>query len=124
MTIPHNVIDALMNKIKKVNAQAKKDGGKLHDFSAPITNNEKPWGGITYITGRTAQDVIPKLRVISSMNKYRAKAGTWLTLGADSTGNVQCIMFSNEPWAQTKDMDEALEFYTQNTKGRIEKIVY
>lgn len=125
MTIPHNVIDALMNQIKKVNAQAKKDGGKLHDFSTPITNNEKPWGGITYVTGRTAQDVIPKLRVISSMNKYRAKAGTWLALGADSSdGEVQCIMFSNDPWVQSKDMDEALDFYTQNTKARIEKIDY
>lgn len=125
MTIPHNVIDALMKQIKKVNAQAKKDGGKLHDFSAPITNNEKPWGGITYVSGRTAQEVIPKLQVISSMNKYRAKAGIWLALGADSShGDVQCIMFSNDPWVQSKDMDEALEFYTQNTKARIEKIDY
>jgi hypothetical protein len=33
-------------------------------------------------------------------------------------------MFGNEPWAQTKDMDEALEFYAQNTKARTEKIDY
>ena len=125
MTIPHNVIDALMKQIEKVNTQAKKDAGKLHDFSAQITNNEKPCGGITYITGRTAQDVIPRLHVISSINKYRAKAGVWLALGADNrAGDVQCIMFSNEPWVQSKDMDEALEFYTQNTKGYIEKINY
>lgn len=125
MTIPHNVVDALMKQIRKVNAQAKKDGGNLHDFSAPITNNEKPWGGITYVIGRSAQEVIPKLRVISSMNKYRAKAGVWLALGADSsTGDVQCIIFSNEAWVQSKDMDEALDFYTQNTKARIEKIDY
>jgi hypothetical protein len=124
MTIPHEVIDALMRQIKKANGQAAKDGGKLHDFSAPITNNEQPWGGITYITGRSAQEVIPKLRVISSMNKYRAQAGLWLALGADNTGDLQCMMFSNEPWVQSKDMDDTLEFYTQNTKGRTEKINY
>ena len=125
MTIPHHIIDILMKQIEKVNIQAKKDGDKLYNFSIPITNNEKPWGGITYVTGRTAQDVIPRLSKISLINKYRAKAGTWLALGADSSvGDVQCIMFSNEPWIQSKDMDEALEFYIQNTKGHIEKIDY
>lgn len=124
MTIPHDVIDALMDQIKKVNAQAKKDGGKLHDFSAPITNNEKPWGGITYVTSRTAQEVIPKLRVISSMNKYRARAGAWLALGTNSDGDVQYIIFSNDRWIQSKDMDNALEFYSKNTKGCTEKINY
>lgn len=44
MTIPHNVIDALMKQIKKVNTQTNKDDGRLHDFSIQITNNEKPWG--------------------------------------------------------------------------------
>lgn len=125
MTIPHHIIDVLMKQIEKVNIQAKKDRDKLYNFSIPITNNEKPWGGITYVTGRTAQDVIPRLSKISLINKYRAKAGTWLALGADSSvGDVQCIMFSNEPWIQSKDMDEALEFYIQNTKGHIEKIDY
>jgi secA-related protein len=125
MTIPHSVIDALMKQIEKVNTQAKKDGGKLHDFSAQITNNEKPWGGITYVTGCTTQDIIPRLHVISSMNKYRAKAGAWLALCADSSvGDVQYIVFSKEPWVQSKGMDEALEFYAQNAKGCIEKINY
>ena len=113
-----------MNQIKKVNAQAKKDGGKLHDFSAPITNNDKPWGGISYMTGRTAQDVIPRLQLVSSMNKYRAKADAWLALGADSAGDVRCIIFSNEPWMQSKDMDRALEFYSNNTKARTQRIDY
>ena len=124
MTIPHKVIDALMHQIKKTNEHAAKDGNKLHDFSIPITNNEQPWGGITYVTGRSAQEVVPKLRIMSSMNKYRAQAGLWLALGADNAGNLQCMAFSNDPWVQSKDMDEALELYTKNTNGRTEKIDY
>lgn len=62
-----------MEYIDRINTQAKEDGGKLHDFSVQITNNEKPWGGITYMIGYLEQDVISKLRLVATMNKYRAK---------------------------------------------------
>ena len=97
MTIPHNVIDALMKQIKKANTQTNKDNGRLHDFSIQITNNEKPWGGITYVIGSSAHDVISRLQVISSVNKYRAKAEIWLALGANNVGDIQCIIFNNQP---------------------------
>ena len=97
MTIPHNVVDALMKQIKKINTQTNKDDGRLHDFSIQITNNEKPWGGITYVIGNSAYDVIPRLQVISSVNKYRAKAEIWLALGANNVGDIQCIIFNNQP---------------------------
>jgi len=97
MTIPHNVVDALMKQIKKINTQTNKDDGRLHDFSIQITNNEKPWGGITYVIGSSAYDVIPRLQVISSVNKYRAKAEIWLALGANNVGDIQCIIFNNQP---------------------------
>ena len=97
MTIPHNVIDALMKQIKKVNTQTNKDDGRLHDFSIQITNNEKPWGGITYVIGSSAHDVISRLQVISSVDKYRAKAEIWLALGANNVGDIQCIIFNNQP---------------------------
>jgi hypothetical protein len=124
MTIPHTIVDAIMRQIKKTNEEAAKGGTKLHDFSAPITNDEQPWGGITYMTGQNGREVVSKLHVISSMNKYRATAGVWLALGADNNGNIGCIAFSNSPWVQTKDMDEALELYSKNTKGHVEKIDY
>ena len=97
MTIPHNVIDALMKQIKKANTQTNKDNGRLHDFSIQIINNEKPWGGITYVIGSSAHDVISRLQVISSVNKYRAKAEIWLALGANNVGDIQCIIFNNQP---------------------------
>ena len=97
MMIPHNVVDALMKQIKKINTQTNKDDGRLHDFSIQITNNEKPWGGITYVIGSSAYDVISRLQVISSVNKYRAKAEIWLALGANNVGDIQCIIFNNQP---------------------------
>lgn len=124
MTIPHAVVDAIMRQIKKTNEQATKDAAKLHDFSIAITNKEQPWGGITYMTGCNGREVVSKLQVIASMNKYRAKADVWLALGADNDGNVGYIAFNNSPWVQTKDMDEALDLFSKNAKGRIEKIDY
>jgi hypothetical protein len=76
------------------------------------------------MTGQNGREVVSKLRVISSMNKYRAKAGVWLALGADNDGNIGCIAFSNSPWTQTEELDEALDFYNKNSKGRIERIDY
>lgn len=121
MTIPRSTVKKLMEYIDRINAQAKEDGGKLHDFSVQITNNEKPWGGITYMIGYLEQDVISKLRLVATMNKYRAKAGVWLALGADKTGSIRCVMFNNNPWVQSECMDRALEFYSQNTQSTVSK---
>jgi SEC-C motif family protein len=121
MTIPRSTVKKLMEYIDRINTQAKEDGGKLHDFSVQITNNEKPWGGITYMIGYLEQDVISKLRLVATMNKYRAKAGVWLALGADKTGSIRCVMFNNNPWVQSECMDRALEFYSQNTQSTVSK---
>jgi len=123
MTIPQDTVDCLMKCINIVNTQARKDGGKLHDFSAQITNDKNPWGGITYMSGRLEQEVIPKLLTVASMNKYRAKAEVWLALGADNAGSIRCVMFNDDPWVQSEDMDKALELYNQNIKFTASKKV-
>ena len=114
MTIPQEIVDDIMKYINMVNSQAKKDKGKLHDFSLQITNNEQPWGGVTYMSGSSGRDVIPRLQIIATMNKYRARAGYWLALGADTSGDIRCVMFNNDPWVQSERMDQALEYYSQN----------
>lgn len=114
MTIPQETVDNIMKYMNMVNSQVKKDKGKLHDFSLQITNNGQPWGGITYMSGHSEQDIISKLQIIATMNKYRARAEVWLALGADTSGDIRCVMFNNDPWVQLKRMDQALESYSQN----------
>jgi len=118
MTIPHDVMDTITEYIGKVNDLAAKDQG-YHDFSAPIDNNGKPWGGITYIAGGSFQGTLKRLEVIAEMNKYRAKADIWLAIGARSDGLISIMAFNNKPWRQTKDMDQALDFYQKNTHGQM-----
>lgn len=115
MTIPQEIVDDIMKYINMVNSQAKKDKGKLHDFSLQITNNEQPWGGVTYMSGSSGRDVIPRLQIIATMNKYRARAGYWLALGADNSGNIQYVMFDDDPWMRSRRMDKALKFYGKKT---------
>lgn len=121
MTIPHDIIDTLTEYIGKVNELAGKDSG-YHDFSMPIENNGKPWGGITYIAGSSLQGTLKRLEVIAEMNKYRAKADAWLAIGARSDGVIGIMAFNNKAWKQAKDMDEALDFYQRNTRGRMIEI--
>lgn len=121
MTIPHDIVDTITEYIGKVNELAGKDNG-YHDFSMPIENNGKPWGGITYIAGSSLQGILKRLEVITEINKYRAKADTWLAIGARSDGIIGIIAFNNKPWKQAKDMDEALDFYQKHTHGRQIKI--
>lgn len=71
--------------------------------------------------GYLEQDVISKLRLVATMNKYGAKAGVWLALGADKTGSIRCVIFNNNPWVQSECMDRALEFYSQNTQSTVSK---
>ena len=121
MTIPHDNIDTITEYIEKVNAMTKQDKG-YHDFSMPIENNGKPWGGVTYIAGNSLQGTLKRLEVISSMNKYRSKADIWLAMGARADGLLGIIAFNNKPWQQTKDMDEALDFYQKNSRGQLIKL--
>ncbi|MDO4868466.1 MAG: hypothetical protein Q4A23_02305 [bacterium] len=118
MTIPQEIVDDIMKYINMVNSQVKKDGSKLHDFSLQITNNEQPWGGITYVSGRLTRDAVSRLRVVAIMNKYRARAKVWLMLGADSFGNMRHIMFNDSPWVQLEGMNKALNSYNQDTKTK------
>ena len=115
MTIPQEIVDDIMKYINMVNSQAKKDKGKLHDFSLQITNNGQPWGGVTYMSGSSERDVIPRLQIIATMNKYRARARYWLALGADNSGNIQYVMFDDDPWMRSRRMDKALKFYGKKT---------
>lgn len=118
MTIPHDIVDTLTEHIGKVNELAGKDKG-YHDLSMPIENNGKPWGGITYIAGSSLQGTLKRLEVIAEMNKYRARADIWLAIGARSDGLIAIMAFNNKPWRQTKDMDDALDFYQKNTHGQM-----
>lgn len=111
-TVPHDVADAVMKQIALTNQQSK--DGQYHDFSLQINNGDKPWGGITYMTG-SSPEVIKRIRVISSMNKYRAKADFWLSVGARSDGTIMMMGFDDNAWEQADDMDQALEFYQKNT---------
>lgn len=54
------------------------------------------------MSGRSGQDVISSLQIIATMNKYRARAEVWTALGADTSGDIRCVMFNNDPWAQLK----------------------
>lgn len=118
MTIPHDIVDTLTEYIVKVNELAAKDNG-YHDFSMPIENNGKPWGGVTYIAGSSLQGTLKRLEVIAEMNKYRAKGDIWLAIGARNDGLIAIMAFNNKPWQQTNDMDEALDFYQKNTHGQM-----
>jgi hypothetical protein len=118
MTIPHDIVDTITEYIGKVNDLAAKDKG-YHDCSMPIDNNGKPWGSITYIAGSSLQGTLKRLEVIAEMNKYRAKADVWLAIGARSEGLIAIMAFNNKPWRQTKEMDEALDFYQKNTHGQM-----
>ncbi len=123
MSIPQDSIDVLTKYISTMQQQSAKDGG-YHDFTIPIFYGNQPWGGITYVIGGDLEGTMSRLEVISSMNKYRAKADKWLALGARTDGVLGLIAFNDTPWKQTKDMDEALDFYTKNTNGKQETINY
>ena len=123
MTIPHNIADALTTQIRKTLEMAKSDR-KYHDFSMPITNNDKPWGGITYIVGDSQIGTSSRLQVVAEMNKYRSKADCWLAIGARRDGNIGIMAYFDQPWLQTKEMDEALDIYTKNSGGKLVKIDY
>lgn len=60
MTIPHEVIDAIMRQIRRVNALAIANSTKVRDFSMPINNNDKSWGGLTYMVGESPTEVARK----------------------------------------------------------------
>jgi len=117
MTIPGHLIEAIMTHIGGAKKLAAKDG-EFHDFSIPITFDGKPWGGITYVIGKSFNGVMPRLDAISSMNKYRSKSDQWVAIGASSDGEIQIISFEKSKWEQTREMDEALERYSNNTNGR------
>jgi hypothetical protein len=74
--------------------------------------------------GDTLSGTSKKLEVCASMNKYRARADMWLGIGARPDGVIGMMMFNREPWRQTKDMDDALEFYKKNSNGQIINIDY
>jgi len=117
MTIPHDFMDAITAQMTNANTRVLKTPG-AHDFSAPITNNGKPWGGITYVVGDSLPDTMRKIEVIASMNKYRARANTWLAIAARKDGVIAAMAFDDEPWVQSQEMDGALKFYLENTNGQ------
>lgn len=118
MTIPHDIVDVITEYMGKVNELARKDSG-YHDFSMPINNNDKPWGGITYIAGGSLHGNLKRLELVAEMNKYRAKADAWLAFGARSSGAIGIMAFNNKPWRQSHDMDEGLNYYMKNTQGQV-----
>lgn len=117
MTIPHDFMDAITAQMSDANARVPQAPG-VQDFSAPITNNGKPWGGVTYVVGDSLPETMKKIEVIASMNKYRAKADTWLAIAARKDGVIAAMAFDNDPWHQSQEMDDALDFYLKNTNGR------
>jgi hypothetical protein len=123
MSVPHDVIDVVTQYINNSKQAAAKDDA-YHDFTIPITFNDQPWGGITYIIGKSFQGTLSRLETISAMNKYRSKADRWLALGARNDGILGMVAFDNAPWKQTQEMDDALDYYTQHTHGKQVEIDY
>ena len=114
MTIPADTVDELMDLIKKTNERTYKDNDRLRSFSTQITNNGKPWGGVTYIASYTGQETIYELQIVPSINKYKAKANMWLTLIINNLNKIQCAIFIDESWKQSEDMDKALDLLHKN----------
>jgi hypothetical protein len=110
MTIPHKFIDSITDQMTNANERALIASG-TNDFSIPITNNGKPWGGITYVVGDSLPVTMRKVEVIASMNKYRAKADSWLSIAARKDGVIVAMAFDNKPWEQNREMDDTLAFY-------------
>ena len=117
MSVPRDFIDVLTKYIDSSKQSAAKDG-EFHDFTIPITHDGQPWGGITYVIGKSLRATLTRLETIAAMNKYRAKADRWLALGARNDGVLGIVAFDNAPWKHAQGMDDALDFYAKNTKGK------
>ena len=115
--ISPGVIDDLTKHIKSLNKKA--SDGKFHNLSMPITTSKKkPWGGITYAVGGSFRDAMHKLPVLCEMDKYRSKSNAWLGIAARQDGVVGFTVFTNQPYVQSRDMDEKLEYYLAHFSGR------
>jgi hypothetical protein len=114
MTIPHDHVDAITDHILQAIHRAKDDG--YHDFSVAIDNRNKPWGGLTYVIGKSARGIVTRLNRITEMNKYRTQSNYWLGLAASSDGVIRVLSFNDSGWSQSREMDEALAQYLEILK--------
>jgi len=118
-SIPPNVMDGITQVINRTRNKAK-DDGLQHNFSMPITDSdEKPWGGFSYVTGRTLAEVRDKLAYVVEINKYKYKSPVWLGIGAviGQSSLSSSVLFGWEPFRESEEMDKLVEHHNANAKG-------
>ncbi len=117
-TIPPHIMDGITQVIKRTRKKAEKDG-LPHNFSMPITDEDKPWGGFSYVMGRTPEEVRKKLGYIVQVNKYKHKSKYWLGVGAviGEPGLTNSVLFGWDEWEQSDEMDKLVEYHDSNAKG-------
>jgi hypothetical protein len=117
-TIPPHIIDGITQVIKRTRKKAEKDG-LPHNFSMPITDENKPWGGFSYVMGRTPEEVRMKLGYVVQVNKYKHKSKYWLGVGAivGERAMTNSVLFGWDEWEQSDEMDKLIEYHDANAKG-------
>lgn len=117
-TIPPHIIDGIMQVIDRTRLKAQEDG-LPHNFSLPIYEEENPWGGFSYVMGRSPSELRSKLSYVVGVNKYKHKTDRWLGVGA-LIGQPQltnAVLFGWEPWGQSDEMDELVKHHDANSKS-------
>jgi len=117
--IPHDVINGIMEVITRTKEKAKEDGLQ-HNFSMPINRSDnEPWGGFSYVTGETPEEVQKKLTFIVEVNKYKHKSNFWLGIGSliGHSSLANSVLFGWEPHEQSDDMDKLVEYHNANSRG-------
>lgn len=121
-TLPPDTVDAYVENMNKIRKSSNEDR-QPRDMSMPLSYDNQPWGGITCVTESDPTKLRQKLGYLATINKYRHKSDKWIGMGSmiGQSNLIDCVLFLEEEWEQSEEMDVMLERHNRYSTGKFVK---